>query len=156
MPLTELEFEENRNDLAGTEDEGEVEEEEEERVGGAIERAVGVAGGRAPKDEAEELPGMERTEAVSVSVETRSSSLRADCPTGVKALVSLFWRCRVRGNVGRRGMMGVTSWLTCCGGAGGRVWEEREVGVGSLAGAEVREEEEEEAPCMALWRGESR
>lgn len=42
-------------------------------------------------------PGIEITEAVSVAVEVMSSSLRAVCPTGVKALVSLFWSWRERG-----------------------------------------------------------
>lgn len=55
------------------------------------------------------VPGIDIIEAVSVSVDIRSSALRAVCPTGVNALVSLFRRCRVRGKVGRRGMMGVAS-----------------------------------------------
>ncbi len=37
------------------------------------------------------VPGMDMTDAVSVVVEVRSSSLRCVCPTGVNALVSLFW-----------------------------------------------------------------
>lgn len=62
----------------------------EERVGVACER-VGVVWCEAADS------GIDMTDAVRVAVEVSSSSLRADLPTGVKALVSLFWRCLVRG-----------------------------------------------------------
>lgn len=62
-----------------------------ERVGVACER-VGVVWWEAAE------PGIDMTEEeVRVAVEVSSSSLREDLPTGVKALDSLFWRCRVRG-----------------------------------------------------------
>ncbi len=42
-------------------------------------------------------PGIEITDAVSVIEEAWSSSVRVDCPTGVKALGSLFCSCLERG-----------------------------------------------------------
>lgn len=134
---------ENTNDLLAVEgSEGRVgvalEEEEEAEKGGGGEGA----------------PGMDMMEAVRVSVDIRSLALRADWWTGVKALISLFCRWRVRGKVGRRGMAGVSSWGTCSPeeeeeeGTGGRVWEEREGGPGLASAAAAA------APCIARCSGE--
>lgn len=76
--------------------------------------------------------GMDTTEAVRVAVDAKSASLSTFCPTGVKALVSLFCSCcrEEKGKVGLLAMIEVwsSSSAPCCverDAVGGRVWELR-------------------------------
>ena len=103
--------------------------------------------------------GMDMTEAVRVTVDAKSASLNVFCPTGVKALVSLFCSC-CREEKGKVGLLAaIEAWSSstpCCA--------EREVVGGSVC--QIREGRDESAAevdeavaavpevCIILWSGE--